>query len=64
MAINPKSNAKFTYTVPHFKGLILAAFEQFLKDYAYAEESTLKNQILSYQPATRIEDQGSSLSYW
>jgi hypothetical protein len=58
MAIKSKSNAKFSYAVPQFKGLILAAFEPLLKDYAYAEESTLKNQILSYQPATRVEDQG------
>lgn len=58
MAIKSQASSKFSYTVPQFKGLILAAFEPFLKDYAYAEETTLKNQILNYQPATRVEDQG------
>lgn len=58
MAIKSQTNTKFTYTVPHFKGLIKAAFEPFLKDYADAEEATLKTQIINYQPATKIESQG------
>ena len=59
MTIKPQTNVKLKYSVPQFKGLILAAFDPFLKDYASAEESTLKNQICGFQPANKIETQGN-----